>query len=188
MGLGVGPFTVGQTVLKVASNKVAKHEKPCSDNQHAFIPFAFDTFGFLAPEVVDFLHRVQKVTHSNVMSPRSMNVVFTRIDFAIKILNFTFKFEIFGLKDSSLIKFREMLLIAKQIHAKALRLCCWLLLQMKRTFLFFIQPPVLSSNEDIRVLLLRETFRDVLFTTNSSTIKFRSNTTFNLFSFTGFSS
>ena len=56
----------------------------CSDNQHAFIPFAFDTFGFLAPEVVDLLHRVQKVMHSNVMSPRSMNVVFTEIDFAIQ--------------------------------------------------------------------------------------------------------
>ena len=82
VGLGVRPFTVGQEALKVASTKVAKHEKACSDNQHAFIPFAFDTFGFLAPEVVDLLHRVQKVMHSNVMSPRSMNVVFVRIDFA----------------------------------------------------------------------------------------------------------
>jgi len=63
---------------------VAKHEKACSDNQHAFIPFAFDTFDFLASEAVDLLHRVQKVMHSNVMSPRSMNVVFTRIGFAIQ--------------------------------------------------------------------------------------------------------
>ena len=84
VGLGIRPFTVGQTALKAASSKVVKHEKTCSDNQHAFIPFAFDTFGFLAPEVVDLLHRVEKVMHSNVMSPRSMNVVFTRIDFAIK--------------------------------------------------------------------------------------------------------
>jgi len=53
-------------------------------NQHAFIPFAFDTFGFLAPEAVDLLHRVQNVMHSNIMSPRSMNVVFTRIDFVIQ--------------------------------------------------------------------------------------------------------
>jgi len=45
---------------------------------------AFDTFGFLAPEAVGLLHRVQKVMHSNVMSPRSMNVVFTRIGFAIQ--------------------------------------------------------------------------------------------------------
>jgi len=65
-------------------SKVAKHKKTCSDNQHAFIPFAFDTFGFLAPEVVGLLHRVQKVMHSNVMSPRSMNVVFTKIGFVIQ--------------------------------------------------------------------------------------------------------
>jgi hypothetical protein len=63
---------------------VAKHEKVCSDNQHAFIPFAFDTFSFLAPEAVDLLHRVQKVIHRKVMSPRSMNVVFTRIGFTIQ--------------------------------------------------------------------------------------------------------
>jgi hypothetical protein len=60
-----------------------KLEKACSDNQRAFIPFIYDTFRFLAPEVVDFLHGVQKVMHSNVMSPRSMNAVFMRIDFAI---------------------------------------------------------------------------------------------------------
>jgi len=41
-------------------------------------------FGFLTPEAVDLLYRVQKVMHSNVMSPRSMNVVFTRIGFAIQ--------------------------------------------------------------------------------------------------------
>jgi len=84
VGLGVGPFTVGQAALKAASSKVAKHEKSCSDNEHAFIPFALDTFGFLAPEAVDLLHRVQKIMHSNVVSPRSMNVVFMRIDFAIQ--------------------------------------------------------------------------------------------------------
>jgi len=74
---------VGQVVLKTASSKMVKHGKTCSDNQHALIPFAFDTFGFLASEVVDLLHRVQRVMHSNVMSPRSMNVVFTRNGFAI---------------------------------------------------------------------------------------------------------
>jgi len=63
---------------------VAKYEKTCSDNQHDFIPFAFDTFGFLAPEAADLLHRVQKVMHNNVISPTSMNVVFTRIGFAIQ--------------------------------------------------------------------------------------------------------
>jgi len=32
VGLGVGAFTVGQTTLKVASSKVIKHEKACSDD------------------------------------------------------------------------------------------------------------------------------------------------------------
>jgi len=60
VGLGVGPFTVGHATLKATSSKMAKHEKACSDNQHAFMPFAFDTFGFLALDVVDLLHRAQK--------------------------------------------------------------------------------------------------------------------------------
>ncbi|GJZ83075.1 hypothetical protein Tco_0648248 [Tanacetum coccineum] len=47
MGLSSRGFTVGQTALKAASCKVAKHEKACIENQHVFIPFAFDTFGFL---------------------------------------------------------------------------------------------------------------------------------------------
>ncbi|GJY05395.1 RNA-directed DNA polymerase, eukaryota, partial [Tanacetum coccineum] len=48
------------------------------------IPFAFDTFGFLAPEAVELLSRVQRVMHSNVMTPRSTDVVFKRIGFAIQ--------------------------------------------------------------------------------------------------------
>ncbi|KAK2372319.1 hypothetical protein QL285_073465 [Trifolium repens] len=82
--LGVGDFTVGREALKAASSKMVKHEKTCSDNQHVFIPFAFDTFGFLAPDAVDLLKMVQKVMHSNVMSPRSMNVVFQRLSFVIQ--------------------------------------------------------------------------------------------------------
>ncbi|PNY11325.1 auxilin-like protein, partial [Trifolium pratense] len=69
VGLSNGDFTVGQAGLKAASNKVAKHERACSDNQHAFIPFAFDTFGFLAPDAVNILQRIQRVMHSNVVSP-----------------------------------------------------------------------------------------------------------------------
>jgi hypothetical protein len=84
VGLGVVPFTVGHAALKAASSKVVKHEKTCSDNQHAFIQFAFDTFGFIASEAVDLLHRVQRVMQGNVMSPRSMNVVFTKIGFVIQ--------------------------------------------------------------------------------------------------------
>jgi hypothetical protein len=49
-----------------------------------FIPFAFDTFGFLAPDAVNFLQRVQKIMHNNVVSLRSIDVVFKRIGFAIQ--------------------------------------------------------------------------------------------------------
>lgn len=58
MGLKTRGFTVRQTTLKAVSCKVSKHEKACSDNQHAFISFIFDTFDFLAPETVDLLQRV----------------------------------------------------------------------------------------------------------------------------------
>ncbi|GKE72707.1 hypothetical protein Tco_1534748 [Tanacetum coccineum] len=84
VGLSSRGFTVGHATLKVASCKVAKHEKACIENQHVFIPFAFDTFGFLAPEAVELLTRVQRVMNSNVMTPRSANVVFNRIGFAIQ--------------------------------------------------------------------------------------------------------
>ncbi|GJY45228.1 putative reverse transcriptase domain-containing protein [Tanacetum coccineum] len=65
----------GQTALKAVSGKVTKHEKACIENQHLFIAFVFDTFGFLAPEAVELHSRVQRVVHSNVMTPRSTDVV-----------------------------------------------------------------------------------------------------------------
>ncbi|GJZ08988.1 putative reverse transcriptase domain-containing protein [Tanacetum coccineum] len=58
VGLSSKGFTTGQASLKAASGKVTKHEKACIENQHVFIPFAFDTFGFLAPEAVELLSRV----------------------------------------------------------------------------------------------------------------------------------
>ncbi|GKB87383.1 hypothetical protein Tco_0959655 [Tanacetum coccineum] len=58
VGLRDNGFVSGQAVLKAESGKVAKHEKACLENQHVFIPFAFDTFGFLAPEAEEFLTRV----------------------------------------------------------------------------------------------------------------------------------
>ncbi|GJS05421.1 putative ribonuclease H-like domain-containing protein [Tanacetum coccineum] len=61
VGLRDNGFVAGQAALKAESSKVAKHEKACLENQHVFIPFAFDTFGFLAPEVEEFLNRVQRV-------------------------------------------------------------------------------------------------------------------------------
>ncbi|GKF75170.1 hypothetical protein Tco_0224614, partial [Tanacetum coccineum] len=84
VGLSGRGFTVGQAVLKAASCKVTKHEKSCIENQHVFIPFAFDTFGFLTPEAVELLNRVQRVMNSNVMTPRSTYVVFRKISFAIQ--------------------------------------------------------------------------------------------------------
>ncbi|GJT38838.1 hypothetical protein Tco_0938703 [Tanacetum coccineum] len=44
----------------------------------------FDTFGFLAPEAVKLLSRVQRVIHNNVMTPKSTDVIFKRIGFAIQ--------------------------------------------------------------------------------------------------------
>nr|GEW42236.1 putative reverse transcriptase domain-containing protein [Tanacetum cinerariifolium] len=84
VGLSSRGFTVGQTALKDAPCKVTKHEKACIENQHVFVPFAFDTFGFLAPEAVELLNIVQRVMHSNVMTLRSTNIDFKRISFAIQ--------------------------------------------------------------------------------------------------------
>ncbi|GJR59436.1 hypothetical protein Tco_1501598 [Tanacetum coccineum] len=84
VGLSSRGFTVGQAALKAASCKVAKHEKACIKNQHVFIPFAFDSFDFLAPEAMKLLTKVQRVMNNNVMTPRSTNVVFNRIGFTIQ--------------------------------------------------------------------------------------------------------
>ncbi|GJR75211.1 hypothetical protein Tco_0087576 [Tanacetum coccineum] len=71
VGLRDNGFVAGQAALKAESNKVAKHEKTCLENQHVFIPFAFDTFGFLAPEAEEFLNRVQRVVQSVKASANS---------------------------------------------------------------------------------------------------------------------
>jgi hypothetical protein len=41
-----------------------------------------NTFEFLAPKTIHLLKRVQKVMHSNDVLPKSINVVFQRLDFA----------------------------------------------------------------------------------------------------------
>ncbi|KAJ0505403.1 hypothetical protein HanRHA438_Chr12g0554181 [Helianthus annuus] len=71
-------------VLKADASKVAKHEKACLENQHVFVPFAFDTFGGLAPDAVRLLNRVQKVFNSNSSSLKVSNFVFSRIGFSIQ--------------------------------------------------------------------------------------------------------
>ena len=64
--------------LKPLKTKVI-HKKARSDNQRAFIQFTFDIFGFLVPEFVDILPKVQKIMHINVEISRSTDVVFKRI-------------------------------------------------------------------------------------------------------------
>jgi hypothetical protein len=64
MGLGVKDFTLGRTILIAALSKMVKYEKTCAYNQHIFISFAFDTFGFLAQEIVKLLKKFQKVMHN----------------------------------------------------------------------------------------------------------------------------
>jgi len=68
--LGIEVLLVGHTTFNVMSSKVVKQEKMYYDNQYVSIPFAFDTFGFLVPEVVGLLHIVQRIMHNNVMSFR----------------------------------------------------------------------------------------------------------------------
>jgi hypothetical protein len=66
--LRVETSIVEQLALKATSSKVAKHEKTCFDNQHTFISCAFDTFGFLALEIVNVLQSIQNVMNNNVVS------------------------------------------------------------------------------------------------------------------------
>ena len=52
-----GGFSVRQVALKVTSCKVTKHKKKCIKNQHVFVSFVFDTFGFLVLEAIDLLNK-----------------------------------------------------------------------------------------------------------------------------------
>ncbi|XP_076956600.1 uncharacterized protein LOC143631862 [Bidens hawaiensis] len=83
IGLRDHGFVVGHAINKAEAGKVAKHEKACLGNQHVFIPFAFDTFGALGPDAVQFLKRVQQVVFSNSTHAKG-NVVFSRVGFAIQ--------------------------------------------------------------------------------------------------------
>ncbi|KAK1415860.1 hypothetical protein QVD17_31648 [Tagetes erecta] len=48
------------------SCKITKHEKACLENQHVFIPLAFDTFGFLATEAVKILDQGPASTWNSI--------------------------------------------------------------------------------------------------------------------------
>ncbi|KAJ0626410.1 putative exostosin [Helianthus annuus] len=84
VGLRDHGFVAGQAITKAEAAKVAKHEKACIENQHVFTPFAFDTFGALAPDAVRFLKRVQQVVSSNTAHVKGQNFVFSRVGFAIQ--------------------------------------------------------------------------------------------------------
>ncbi|KAF5798267.1 hypothetical protein HanXRQr2_Chr07g0290861 [Helianthus annuus] len=84
VGLRDHGFVTGQATTKAEAAKVAKHEKACIENQHVFTPFAFDTFGALAPDAVRFLKRVQQVVSSNTAHVKGQNFVFSRVGFAIQ--------------------------------------------------------------------------------------------------------
>ena len=62
--LRVGGFTTGHATLKTATGTVIKHEKSCMENQHMFIPFAFDTIRFPVLDSVE----LQRIIHRNVIS------------------------------------------------------------------------------------------------------------------------
>ncbi|GJY91827.1 putative exostosin-like protein [Tanacetum coccineum] len=80
VGLRDNGFVAGQAALKAESSKVAKHEKACLENQHVFIPFAFDTFGFLAPEAEEFLNRVLTVLKNSLEELKVLN-------YSLEVLN-----------------------------------------------------------------------------------------------------
>ena len=84
LGLRADGFTAGYTALKVVTDKVTKHGKLCMENQHVFIPFTFDTFGFLVPDAVMLLNRVQQVMHNNVISLKFMDAINKMIGFTIQ--------------------------------------------------------------------------------------------------------
>nr|GEU88258.1 hypothetical protein [Tanacetum cinerariifolium] len=68
---------------KACLHSFGEHAVNCKELS-GFNPFAFDTFGFLAPEAVELLSRVQLVMHNNVMTHRSTDVIFKCIDSAIQ--------------------------------------------------------------------------------------------------------
>lgn len=69
-------FVASHVVLKATSCNVAKQEKTWLDNQHVFIPLAFDTLKFLAMEAVKFMQRVQWIINSNFSTPKDEGLFF----------------------------------------------------------------------------------------------------------------
>ncbi|KAJ0836363.1 hypothetical protein HanRHA438_Chr16g0766111 [Helianthus annuus] len=79
VGLRENGFVAGQAARKAESKKVDKQAKACVENQHVFVPFVFDTFGSLAPEVIHFLTMVQRVIHNNCSASGGQGFVFENV-------------------------------------------------------------------------------------------------------------
>ena len=77
-------FVAWQTVLKAGGKKVEKYETVCLEKEHVFVPFAFDTFGALAPQAIKLLDRVKKVMQSNSPAAKGQCFIFNRVGFAIQ--------------------------------------------------------------------------------------------------------
>ena len=84
VGLRDQGFIVGDAARKAEAGKVVKHDRACTENQHVFVPLAFDTFGGFAPEAVRFLQRVKRVVAGTCMLPTAGNLVISRLSFAIQ--------------------------------------------------------------------------------------------------------
>lgn len=84
VGLRDNELVAGHVVAKIESCKVAKHEKNYLQNQHFFYSMPFDSFGFLAPKVMNFLTKIQRIIHSNVLTPKEHNFVFSKLGFTLE--------------------------------------------------------------------------------------------------------
>ena len=58
MRLWTKTFIMRQTTLRGSSIKLSKRVKRCFYHQRTFIPIVFDTFNFLASNIVDLLKKV----------------------------------------------------------------------------------------------------------------------------------
>lgn len=58
--LGVGVFNVGNAFLNAGSAKVTKHEEVCMGIRQTIVLYVLETFGLVAPEVMEFLIESKK--------------------------------------------------------------------------------------------------------------------------------
>lgn len=64
--------------------KLVNKKNASLENQHVFIHFAFDTFGFLVIEFAVFQNMVKRVVHSKFSASKTQSIDFSRIGLAIQ--------------------------------------------------------------------------------------------------------